>query len=93
MNLFDIAINIGKSLLSNATKQSSNSNMDESNTDSDLNAYTRSFDEWESCWQYLGPLDNLKLSHLSSSVGLYRAKKNGQIVYLAHFWQNIVLLL
>ncbi|MFZ4856790.1 MAG: hypothetical protein ACOYL3_10375 [Desulfuromonadaceae bacterium] len=82
MNLFDIALNIGKSLFNNATKNSSSSDINESDADSDLNTYTRSFDEWENYWQYLGPLNNLKLSHLSSSVGLYRAKKKGQIVYL-----------
>ena len=82
MNLFDIALNLGKSLFDNASKNGNNSSAEESDTDSDSNIYTRTFDEWESCWQYLGPLDNLSLSHLSSSVGLYRAKKNGRIVYL-----------
>jgi hypothetical protein len=38
--------------------------------------------EWEGSWQYLGTLDSANLSHLSSSVGLYRAKLQGEIVYI-----------
>jgi len=43
---------------------------------------TKTLNEWERSWAYLGPLSSLNLSHLSSSVGLYRAKLNGEIVYL-----------
>ena len=38
--------------------------------------------EWEHKWEYLGTLSNASIGHLSNSVGLYRAKLNGKIVYL-----------
>lgn len=38
--------------------------------------------EWEGSWQYLGTLDSANLSNLSGSVGLYRAKLRGEVVYI-----------
>ena len=38
--------------------------------------------EWEGKWQHLGTLSSVNLSHLSGSVGLYRAKLGGKVVYI-----------
>lgn len=38
--------------------------------------------EWKSSWQHLGTLSSASLSHLSSSVGLYKARLGGEIVYI-----------
>lgn len=38
--------------------------------------------EWDRSWEHLGVLDSASLSHLSSSVGLYRAKLRGKVVYI-----------
>jgi hypothetical protein len=42
----------------------------------------KSIRQWESSWEHLGTLATASLSHLSDSVGLYRAKLNGRIVYI-----------
>ncbi len=38
--------------------------------------------EWESGWQYVGYLDSIDLSRYSSYVGLYKAKLDGEVMYV-----------
>jgi len=42
----------------------------------------KSVRDWDKEWQPLGTLANVSLSHLSHSVGLYRASLNGEVVYI-----------
>lgn len=42
----------------------------------------RTLREWERSWQPLGTLSGANISHLSNSVGLYRATLNSTIVYI-----------
>lgn len=42
----------------------------------------KTLDEWERSWLSLGILESADLSHLSKSVGLYKATLKGKIVFI-----------
>jgi hypothetical protein len=47
-------------------------------------------DEWDRQWQYIGVLETAELSDWNRSVGLYRARLNGEIMYVGRAveWNN-----
>lgn len=49
---------------------------------SELKLGGKTLREWDGSWTTLGVLSNANLGHLSSSVGLYRARLAGEIVYI-----------
>lgn len=42
----------------------------------------KTINQWESTWQPLGILSDVELAPFNNSVGLYRAKLNGRVVYI-----------
>lgn len=44
----------------------------------------KTLDQWDRCWKSVGMLRNVQgnISYLNKSVGLYRAKLNGEVVYI-----------
>lgn len=68
-------------LLKKAAVSASNSAY-ESNKNKPIGGKT--VDQWDAYWRPLGMLKDVQgnISHLNKSVGLYRAKLNGKVVYI-----------
>ena len=60
----------------------------ERNRNLGIGGYT--IDKWDQQWQYIGVLESASLSEWNQSVGLYRARLNGEIVYIGRAveWNN-----
>jgi len=86
MGFFDTLAKVGSSMVEQAQKQQARQMKEYSKkaakegTDPKFGGKT--LREWEGSWEYLGTLSSVNLSHLSSSVGLYRAKLGGKVVYI-----------
>ncbi len=87
MGLFDTLKKIAADLVQQAQKQQA-LQMDEysrklkSEGKTERKIGEKTLREWESSWEHLGTLSSASLSHLSRSVGLYRAKLRGKVVYI-----------
>ena len=86
MGLFNTLAKVGGALVQEAQKKQAQQMKEYSNkAGTDGKAPTlggKTLREWESSWQHLGTLSTANLSNLSGSIGLYRAKLGGKIVYV-----------
>lgn len=87
MGFFDTLAKVGGELVQQAQKKQARQMKDlsrkaKSEGRSEPKIGGKTLREWEGSWDHLGTLSSASLSHLSSSVGLYRAKLGGKIVYI-----------
>lgn len=87
MGFFDTLAKIGSAAVEHAQKEQARQMKDYAKSDTSSGKEEpkiggKTIREWERSWDYLGTLSNANLSHLSSSVGLYKAKLKGKIVYI-----------
>jgi hypothetical protein len=86
MGFFDTLLKVGGAVLEEAQKkqaqQMKSASRKASSEGKILKIGGKSLQEWERNWNYLGTLSSVSSSHLSGSVGLYRAKLGGKVVYV-----------
>ena len=86
MGFFDTLAKVGAAVVEEAQKkhaqQMKNVSKKASSEGKRLEIGGKTLQEWERNWEYLGTLSSSSLGHLSSSVGLYRAKLGGKVVYI-----------
>jgi hypothetical protein len=87
MGFLDALMNIGQELVSKA-REGQYRNMErasrqcKSQCGREMTIGGKTLQEWEAGWQGRGSLADAELGGLSASVGLYRAKLSGRIVYV-----------
>jgi hypothetical protein len=85
MGLFDSLAKFGSDLVEHTQRQNSRQLREQSNairaiTGEEPKIGIKTLREWEVSWEYIGILENLE--NITNSVGIYRARLNGEIVYI-----------